>query len=157
MIFGPRPMSKREIRPPFPELKNNLWILSIWACAVGLIAAGAVAGLIGAAQLTWVETVSGSDRFLGVLAHTAGWSLVALVFGFLPMVLIGLPIQAQMARHKLIHWWWYPVCAFWCGGVVAAAIMPSAALTMFSVGAFVGALAGFFAWLIRRPDLDHLR
>jgi len=131
--------------------------ISILACFLGPAFAGVV---VGAGQQL-AQALSDKDAaHLGspieVLVMFALNAALPIVFGTLPMLAIGLPVQAIMAMRGATAWFWYAPTAAIAGASVAIAILPMGGFYIMGLGALYGGLAGFFAWAIRRPDKDRL-
>ena len=82
-----------------------------------------------------------------------------MFLGLPAMAVFGLPLHALLQRLRLTSPWPYIA-----GGAAAGAVAGGVGMTamfghagngaIFLLGAFTGALAGWFFWLFRRPDRD---
>jgi hypothetical protein len=130
--------------------------VSLLACILGPALAGIVVGFsmnaYGAATGTSeVAYESAWDVLVGAGLHAA----FPVVFGTIPMLLIGLPIQAWMTRRGLTQVYWYVPTAALAGALIALAVLATGGPFVMAISAAYGGFAGLFAWLIRRPDRDR--
>ena len=137
-------------------MRSTRLVRSILACFLG----PALGGLALSVIMTAYDAASGADyvRFgsaQDILFGIGSAAALPVVFGTLPMLLIGLPLQAWMSRRGLTQVYWYAPTAYLAGGLIAFAILPLGGPLIIAIGAAYGGFAGLFAWLIRRPDLDR--
>ncbi len=84
------------------------------------------------------------------------------LLAFLPMVVIGLPVQAVLQRAGKTGYVWNVVPAVIAGAILLPLILvgigalseSSFTLETFGMGALAAFFVGSIAWLIRRPDKD---
>lgn len=69
------------------------------------------------------------------------------------MIVLGLPFQYWLAKSGWNAWWYVTLPAFLVGSFAGAVLLSTVG---FLFGGVIGGLSGFFAWLIRRPDRDHM-
>jgi hypothetical protein len=125
--------------------------VSILACLLAPALSGVVVG--GA----WMAVSAAFGLYRpGALAGAANdiFQLVryAVVFGTVPMLVVGLPAQAWLARRGLTGLLWHAVPAAVAGALILGVLF---ALWGILVGGIFGGVAGAIAWLIRRPDRDR--
>lgn len=70
----------------------------------------------------------------------------------LPMIFIGLPVQALLQKCRQTGYWVHAICSVVGGALASLFLFPSLPLAGFC--AAIGFTAGSVAWLIRRPDKD---
>lgn len=107
------------------------------------------------------NVTSGSARFMDFMVAHAAWFALSFVVTGLVAATLGLGWYTFCQRRG-----WSSVHAYWVAGAVAGFIpgalwlLPSGAglIAAFVLlyGAALGVLTGLFAWLIRRPDRDHV-
>lgn len=130
--------------------------MSLLACALAplLVAATVALGVIlwNLATRGVPQTPPTLDMIFGV------WSFAVVIglYATPAMIVIGLPVQAWMSKRGWNAWWHMTLPAAVMGGVLWTALMPVAIAQTLAFGAGLGALCGFYAWVIRRPDRDHL-
>lgn len=139
-------------------MSDRYWplIKSVCACiigagvsAIGLILAVAVAGVsddIGDPQQI--------PKILAFIFSMSAFIPIALVFACtaLPMLIIGLPVQALLQKYHQTGYWVHAICSVVGGALASLFLFPSLPLAGFC--AAIGFTAGSVAWLIRRPDRD---
>jgi hypothetical protein len=132
-------------------------VVSMLACVLGPALAGLVVGVGSSllALLTGNAAMNGGS-VLALFPALLAWAAFPVVFGTVPMLLIGLPIQAWMQRRGVTGLLWHVAPAALAGGLMFLTILVAAGAFGFAYGALYGGLAGAFAWAIRRPDRDAL-
>ncbi len=137
-------------------MRSTRLVRSMLACLLGPALAGIVVGFsMNAYGVATGTSDVAFDGPLEVLWAAGLHAVLPVVFGTLPMLLIGLPLQAWMTHRGLTQVYWYVPTAYLAGGLIAFAILPMGGPIIFAIGAAYGGFAGLFAWLIRRPDLDR--
>ncbi|HVZ29510.1 MAG TPA: hypothetical protein VG839_03895 [Asticcacaulis sp.] len=84
------------------------------------------------------------------------------LFAFLPMLVVGLPVQALLQRAGKTAYLWNIIPAVIAGAITFPLILISFGATAggdftgenMGMGALAAFLVGSIAWLIRRPDKD---
>ena len=130
-------------------------LASLFACLAGAALSGVVtlAVLIGLAVVMRPDV--GGLPSMDQLLQVAPFMGTIIALAAPALIVIGLPVQAWMSRRGWTAWWQITPPAALGGGIAMVALMPLSSLAGFAFGAWIGGLAGLFAWTIRRPDRDR--
>lgn len=125
--------------------------VSILACLLAPALSGVLVG--GAwAGLSALFAIYRPDSPGGVALNVFHIAWFSVVFGTVPMLVVGLPAQAWLARRGLTGLLWHAVPAAVAGALILGVLF---ALWGILVGGVFGGVAGAIGWLIRRPDRDR--
>lgn len=104
-----------------------------------------------------VLSLNKPEQMFGAVAFLVSpAALIVFIFVFTsavtPLIVIGLPVQALLQRHRQTGYGIHAVFSVVCGALASLLLFPSVPLAALCAG--IGFMAGSVAWFIRRPDKD---
>lgn len=128
----------------------NKPLKSVVACVI----ASALGGQLGYMTIGLIQAIRQSPP---PYFHLDPWGIfIGLVLAGVPMVVVGIPVQAILQHFKLTDYYSNVGLSTVCGALLAWYFATSLddILLFTLLGTWVAFLTGSIAWLIRRPDKD---